>query len=64
MTDTLLSADHYEMMAFFERLYKGHLRLDREQKELWAKGCVYQHGETNFAFKAFRHGIAYGRATQ
>lgn len=58
---TLLSKDHYEMMTFFEKTFKGMFRMDREEdKGLWAKGCVYQHGEANAMFKAFRQGVAYG----
>lgn len=60
---TLLSKDHYEMMAFFEQNFRGRFRLDREEdKALWAKGAVYQNGEANAAFIAFRHGVAYGKA--
>jgi len=59
---TLLSKDHYDLMAMFEQEFKG-LRLDREQdKTRWAKGNVYQSGETNQLFLAYRKGFAYGRA--
>lgn len=59
---TLLSKDHYEMMTFFEKTFTN-FRLDREEdKTLWAKGNVYQNGEANVAFLAFRHGVAYGKA--
>lgn len=59
---TLGSKDHEELMAMFEREYAG-LRMDRENKALWAKGNVYQSGETNNLFLAYRKGAAYGRAT-
>jgi hypothetical protein len=58
---TLGSQDHIELIAMFERIYKGE-RLDKEAKEYWPKGNVYQSGETNKLFLAFRHGAAYGQA--
>ncbi len=58
---TLTSKDHYELMTMFEREFSG-LRLDREDKAFWAKGNVYQSGETNTLFLAYRRGFAYGRA--
>jgi hypothetical protein len=58
---TLLSQDHYDLIAMFDRLYKGE-RLDKETKDMWPKGYVYQNGETNRLFLAFRQGVAYGRA--
>lgn len=59
---SLLSKDHYDLMDAFEREYRGH-RLDRESKEFWPKGNVYQSGETNALFLAYRRGASYGRAT-
>ena len=59
---TLTSKDHYEMIAFFDHQFK-HLRLDKEPKEMWSKGNIYQNGETNKLFLAFRQGVAYGKAT-
>lgn len=58
----LHTQDHIELMAMFERVFKGQFRLDREDKALWSKGSIYQHGEANAAFLAFRHGVAYGVA--
>lgn len=60
---TLSSKGHYEMMAQFEKQFKGN-RLDREAKEMWEKGRVYQSGETNNLFLAFRQGVAYGMFIQ
>ena len=60
---TLFGKDHYEMMEMFERTFAGEFRLDKEDKALWAKGFIYQHGEANRMFKAFRHGVSFGRAT-
>ena len=62
MNIPLKSMKHEEIMEFFERLYP-HLRLDREEsKELWAKGNIYQNGEANALFLAFRHGVTFGAA--
>jgi hypothetical protein len=57
----LKSHDHYEMMAMFDRLFKGR-RLDKEAKDMWPRGHVYQDGHTNELFLAFRQGVAYGQA--
>ena len=59
---TLYSKDHYDLMAMFENEFPD-CRLDREDKEFWPKGNVYQNGETNNLFLAYRKGVAYGRAT-
>lgn len=58
--------EHYEVIEAFERALP-HLRftsgrLDKEDKASWAKGHVYQNGEINNLFLAFRHGVAYGTA--
>ena len=58
---TIGSKEHYDMIAMFERTFKGH-RFDKEDKTLWAKGNVYQNGDTNNLFLAFRQGVAYGIA--
>jgi len=57
------SKEHHEMMIQFEREFKkyGRGRLDREVKELWATGAVYQEGDVNSAFLMFRIGYAYGK---
>ena len=64
---TLTSKDHYEMIEFFERNAKKvpgiqNFRLDKEPKDMWAKGRVYQDGNANAAFLMFREGVAYGKA--
>lgn len=58
---TVFSADHYDLMAMFEKEFSG-FRLDREPKKFWPGGNVYQSGETNNMFIAYRKGAAYGRA--
>jgi len=62
MSAPILSREHYELMEMFERQFKGH-RLDKEDKSYWPRGNVYQSGETNNLFLAYRLGFAYGKAT-
>lgn len=58
----LLTKEHYDLLHYFEKCYK-HLRLDREKdKSLWARGHVYESGETNDLFMAYQHGYALGQA--
>lgn len=59
---TLTSKEHYDLIAMFDKLYAGHFRLDKEDKTMWSKGYVYQHGDANRLFIAFRQGVAYGKA--
>ena len=61
MTDMIDTKEHYDLMAQFERSFRG-LRFDREEdKELWKMGYVYQSGETNKLFLAYRMGYSYGK---
>lgn len=60
---TLNIQEHCDLMAMFEREYKG-ARLDYEDKAMWPKGHIYQNGETNNLFLAYRKGCAYGRAVE
>ena len=56
-------AEHAEMMEVFERAYKGRGRMDREEKALWTSvGRVYQYGDVNDAFLAFRDGYALAKS--
>lgn len=55
------SAEFYELIAMFDREFKGH-RLDKEAEDQWPKGYVYQNGETNNLFLAYRKGVALGKA--
>lgn len=61
----LKSQEHYDLMAMFERDkgFSRSRRFDKEDKELWAKGIVYQDGMTNEMFRAYRNGYAYAKAT-
>ena len=58
----LFSKEHYELMEMFEREFKGEGRFDREAKDIWAKGHIYQNGDINALFLAFRKGYAFGAA--
>lgn len=58
---SLLSKEHYELIEMFDKLY-SHVRLDKEDKAYWSKGNIYQNGEVNNLFLAFRHGVAYGKS--
>jgi hypothetical protein len=58
----LHTKEHYDLMAQFEKTFKNE-RLDREEdKELWAKGRIYQSGKTNELFATYRLGYAFGKA--
>lgn len=52
--------EHYDLMAQFEKTY-SYLRLDREKNFDYQKiGQLYESGETNELFKAYRAGYAFG----
>ena len=55
------SQEFYELVAMFDREFKGS-RLDKEAKDMWPKGHVYQHGEVNQLFLAYRRGVALGKS--
>lgn len=57
---SLFSREHYELLAQFEREFK-HRRLDKEAKDLWPKGVVFQDGHVNELFLAYRKGHAFGK---
>lgn len=56
----LMTKEHYEIMAAFERECKGR-RLDREAKADWARGIIYQDGHVNELFSLYRKGYAFGQ---
>lgn len=58
---TLNSQEHIEIMRMFEREYRG-FRMDREDKKLWPIGRVYQAGDTNEMFIAYRKGYAFAKS--
>ena len=59
----LHTREHEEIMEMFEKTFKYN-RLDKEDKSLWPRGRIYQHGETNELFLAYRHGYALGKSTE
>jgi len=57
----LNTKEHFDLMNKFERDFKDE-RLDREEdKELWKRGRIYQNGNTNKLFLAYRMGYSYGK---
>lgn len=62
------SKDHYEAIAMFDKIVQAsptlRVRLEKEDRAIWAKGRVYQDENANVAFAAFLQGVAWGRATQ
>lgn len=56
----LKTKEHYDLMAMFEKNFK-HRRLDKEPKELWHKGIIYQDGHVNELFEVYRLGYAFGK---
>lgn len=55
----LLTKEHYELMAQFEKAYHG--RMDKEEKADWSRGIIYQDGKVNEMFKIYRAGFSYGK---
>ena len=58
MSMMLNTKEHYDLMAQFDREF-AHERLDKESKELWSKGRIYQSGRINGLFLAYRSGYAF-----
>lgn len=56
----LFTKEHYDLMSHFEMVFK-HRRLDKEPKDIWTINHIYQDGEVNELFLAFRQGYSYGR---
>lgn len=59
----LFTKEHYDLLAQFERTFHGE-RLDKEPQELWSIGQIYQSGEINKLFLAYRMGYAFGKIYQ
>lgn len=58
------SKEHYDVIAQFDVEFRGQCRLDKERKELWKRGLIYQSGESNVLFIAYIRGYAFGKAVQ
>jgi uncharacterized membrane protein len=56
----LNTIEHIELMEQFEKTFK-YERLDKEDRTLWPRGIIYQNGQTNALFLAYRHGYAFGK---
>lgn len=56
----LKTNEHIELMTMFEKEYRGQ-RLDKEPKDLWPQGIIYQDGKLNELFIAYRRGYAFGK---
>src|SRR5579885_1137853 len=59
---SLFCNEHYRLLEVFERQFAHLGRMEKEPKDLWAKGFIYQDGHVNEIFLAFRRGYAYGKA--
>ena len=59
----ILTKEHYQLLEYFEKSFKG-VRIDREPKDLWTTGQIYEDGETNKLFSAFRLGYSFGKAVE
>jgi hypothetical protein len=59
----LKTREHQDLMAQFEKDCKPG-RTDKEAKEDWARGIIYQDGHVNELFKIYRMGYAFGKATE
>ncbi len=59
------TAEHYDMIKTFEAYIKGSpiqaRRLDKEAKELWKMGQIYQDGNVNNLFHLYAAGYANAR---
>ena len=49
-----------DILANFEKNFY-HMRLEKESKDFWSMGQIYQNGETNNAYKAYVMGYSFGR---
>jgi hypothetical protein len=59
----LNTKEHYDLMAKFEQDFKNE-RLDKENKELWSKGRIYQDGTVNNLFLAYRLGYSFRKGME
>ena len=56
----LNTKEHDDIMEAFERTNPG--RVDREDRSIWTIGRIYQSGEVNNLFIAYRRGYALGKS--
>lgn len=62
LASMLKTREHSALMEQFEREFSG--RHDKEPKNLWPMGQIYQDGQMNELFLAYRQGYALGKAVQ
>lgn len=58
------TTEHYEMISGFEKHMKTspiRARFEKEEKEHWNKGRIYQCGNTNDLFRVYSAGYALAR---
>jgi hypothetical protein len=60
-TEMLNTAEHYDLIDQFDKEFKGS-RLDKEPKDGWHRGIIYQDGQVNQLFLAYRRGYALGKS--
>lgn len=53
--------EHEDIMKQFERDCRPG-RIDREPKESWPRGIIYQDGHVNELFRVYRHGYAFAKS--
>lgn len=59
----LNTKEHYDLLAQFEKAVR-HGRFDKEAKQDWGRGIIYQDGRVNEMFKVYRLGYAHGKAVE
>ena len=57
---TIGSKEHYDILDAFDKNY-SYMRLDKESKEFWQSGIIYQDGEVNKLYQSFILGYSLGR---
>lgn len=60
MAKALKPMELENLMRQFEADMSPGGRLDKEQRDLWARNVIYQDGATNNLFLAYLHGYVYG----
>lgn len=63
----LKSREHAELIAQFEKDIKRQIygaRFDKEPRESWKRGIIYQDGRTNEMFLIYRLGYGTGKLTE
>lgn len=59
----LNTKEHIDLMNQFERDIKFG-RFDKEEKELWVDGHIYQDGEINNLFRVYRLGYSFRKSVE